>query len=59
VRLDRAEEFAVCEWDVDGHRLVGNINLALRDYAAKAGLPLCPRLADHIIECNGDCQSMT
>ena len=33
------ERFAVCEWVVDGCRLVANINVALREYSGKAETP--------------------
>ena len=28
----KSEDFAVFDWNFDGHRLIGNINLALRSY---------------------------
>ena len=35
----KSEEFVVFDWNFDGHRLIGNINLALRSYGAKSKTP--------------------
>ena len=35
----KSEDFVVFDWDFDGHRLIGNINLALRSYRAKSQTP--------------------
>jgi len=35
----QADEFTVFEWDVEGRRLVGSVNLALVDFGAKSKTP--------------------